>query len=511
MLNVTPRWERVLLLALFCLPLTFASTTTVLGQELERRILAEGTPHETEYFIQRADEPGPTVLIVGGVHGNEPAGVHAVEVVRYWPIERGTVISVPSSNVTALAADSRQIPGAPKGRSNLNRLFPKPDAEEVPDTVEHPLADALWQLMKSHQPDWVFDCHEGYDFHQINSKSVGSTVIADKKAATQKLAEVLLDVVNADIETPEKTFVKRGPPIAGSLARAASDHLDAQAMILESTKKDQRIPFRARQHRQMLHAALTELDMLSPDVTPYTLLTDLCDEGTIHVGIYDDGGVGGTGRMRVEEQAADWPVIRTVRFDGQDIRSGACEGFDVLVFSGGSGGGQANSLGEDGKERVVQFVENGGVYIGICAGAYLACSDGPQYGLGLVNVRTKSSKWRRGKTDVVVEITPAGAETFALDGPTEMPIRYANGPIWQPADNDELPEAEVLGWYRTEIAENDTPEGIMVDSPALIRGPYGNGVAYAFSCHPEQTDESAEFVVRAILAARSLEPALAGE
>ena len=38
------------------------------------------SPVETERLIgrYRGVEPGPTVLCVAGVHGNEPAGVHAL-------------------------------------------------------------------------------------------------------------------------------------------------------------------------------------------------------------------------------------------------------------------------------------------------------------------------------------------------------------------------------------------------------------------------------------------------
>src|SRR5690606_34549835 len=121
--------------------------------------------HETPYFLQRADVPGPTVLIVGGIHGNEPAGAHAVEVVRYWPIERGTVISVPRANIAALAAKTRKTPDVPPEQSQLNRAFPRPDAE-YPKTPENPLARDLWELVVTHKPDWVLDCHEGFGFHK---------------------------------------------------------------------------------------------------------------------------------------------------------------------------------------------------------------------------------------------------------------------------------------------------------------------------------------------------------
>jgi putative intracellular protease/amidase len=489
--------------------LAAANCSTNSAGEIERFTLADGTPHETAYYVQKASAPGPKVLIVGGIHGNEPAGSHAVDVVRYWPIERGTIISVPRANVKALAANVRRIPDTPKELSDLNRDFPLPDAE-TPDPPEHPLASALWQILKLHQPDWVFDCHEGHNFHRIDSTSVGNSVIADKKPETQELAKLMLDAVNDGNEIAERQFELRGPPIAGSLTRAASQHLRAKAIILETTSKDQRIPVRARQHRRMLQVALSKLDMLSPEITAETLLTELCDEETIDVGIYDDEGTGGAGRQKIEQQLASRPKIRTFRIDGQDIRSGACDKFDVLVFSGGTGSGQARSLGDKGRERVKQFVDKGGVYIGICAGAYLASSTTGSYGLGLLNVQTKSPLWRRGRAELSVEMTDDGRDLFGPTAEPKRPILYANGPVWKIAEYKSLPEPTVLAWYRTEIAENNTPTGIMVDSPAIVRGTYGKGTAYAFSCHPEQTTGCEEFVFRTIAAARPLEPSPSG-
>lgn len=482
----------------------FGPSIQVYAGEVTRVLLAANTPHATPYYVQESAEPGPTVLIVGAIHGNEPAGAHAVDVVRYWPIKRGTIICVPRANVTALAAGKRRIPNVRKEHAELNRAFPRPDAEPS-DSPEHPLPKALWQFVTKYKPDWILDCHEGVGFHKVNGNSIGSSIISDGKSDTAPMIERMLEAVNAEIQPSDKKFVMQpGPLVQGSLVRAASDHCGANTLILATSTKDQRIPLRARQHRQMLHAALTQLEMLDSDVTYDSLFTDLCDPDEITVGIFDDAGVGGSGRERIEADLAKRPEFRTIRIDGQDIRTIGCDQFDVLVFSGGIGSTQANSLGEEGCRRVKQFVKEGGTYVGICAGAYLA-SSGKGYGLGLLNVRTKSSKWMRGRATLTVELSPSGLETFAIEGTTERPILYANGPVWESDGRDDLPEADVLGWYRTETAKNDTPPGIMIGSPALIVGRYGNGHAYAFSCHPEQSENCEEFVFRAIATARELQ------
>ena len=49
----------------------------VLGAEPAGRLLLEGTGQEPPWHRVESGEPGTLVMIVGGVHGNEPAGASA--------------------------------------------------------------------------------------------------------------------------------------------------------------------------------------------------------------------------------------------------------------------------------------------------------------------------------------------------------------------------------------------------------------------------------------------------
>ena len=57
----------------------------VVAQRHETRILGEGEPWQTPCHIKDSGVDGPTVLITGGIHGNEPAGARAAEQIRHWP------------------------------------------------------------------------------------------------------------------------------------------------------------------------------------------------------------------------------------------------------------------------------------------------------------------------------------------------------------------------------------------------------------------------------------------
>lgn len=53
------------------------------------------------------------------------------------------------------------------------------------------------------------------------------------------------------------------------------------------------------------------------------------------------------------------------------IQEDGLEGLDVLAISGGDTFTIAGALGKIGAHKIKQFIENGGLYIGSCAGAYL--------------------------------------------------------------------------------------------------------------------------------------------
>lgn len=200
----------------------------------------------------------------------------------------------------------------------------------------------------------------------------------------------------------------------------------------------------------------------------------------IKVAVYDDKGVTGKGIPCVTDIAGRTADIKLTRLKGADIAAGGLKGYDLVVFTGGSGSAEASGLGEKGREEVRDFVRHGGGYVGICAGAYLACS-GFEWGLGVLNAKTVSSKWRRGQGEVKIEGEAFGQKL------SDRGIRYSNGPIIKADVRKDLPEFETLIAFRTELAENDTPVGVMVNAPAMVRARYGLGKVFTSSPHPEQT------------------------
>ncbi len=60
-----------------------------------------------------------------------------------------------------------------------------------------------------------------------------------------------------------------------------------------------------------------------------------------------------------------------VFLDEKDVRENALSPLDVLLVSGGDTFALAGALGEKGSESIKNFIDQGGLYFGTCAGAYL--------------------------------------------------------------------------------------------------------------------------------------------
>lgn len=205
----------------------------------------------------------------------------------------------------------------------------------------------------------------------------------------------------------------------------------------------------------------------------------------IRVALYKGPGTGGNGPPELLAKLGSPGAATTItEVTPAELQAGILTNFDVVLFAGGSGSREASAIGATGRAQVTNFVAHGGGYVGICAGAYLATSGYP-WSLHIINAHTLSPKWQRGRAVLKMEITPPGAAI--LGGPTNVEVMYHQGPVVGPAREQGLPAYDTLAWFRTEVASNNTPAGIMINSPAIFAGTFQHGRVVCISPHPEQT------------------------
>lgn len=206
---------------------------------------------------------------------------------------------------------------------------------------------------------------------------------------------------------------------------------------------------------------------------------------TISVAVYDDVGAG-----RSKEDL--YQVLRSTEgvyyqtLNAEDFRSRDLSSFDIIICPGGSGSKQGRQLAESGRNRIRKFVSNGGSFIGICAGAYLASAD-YDWSLNLLDAKVVDRKhWARGTGTVRLRVSKDGQQLFGSSDQIE--IYYGQGPLLAPAGRDDIPDFETLATYESEINRNGAPAGVMLGKTAIAIGNYGQGQVVCFSPHPEKTD-----------------------
>ena len=119
-------------------------TRVSVDHELLRRAVAD--PEVLHWHTWAALAPGPALVVLGAVHGNEVCGAHAIvraiDDLTHGRLRllRGRLTLVPVANPLAFAQATRE------GQRNLNRRFlPQPDPQDYEDRITHQLAPLLAQ------------------------------------------------------------------------------------------------------------------------------------------------------------------------------------------------------------------------------------------------------------------------------------------------------------------------------------------------------------------------------
>lgn len=109
-----------------------------------------------------------TAIILAGVHGNEKAGVNAVNnIISKLKIKSGKVLFI-HANLEAMKQNTRFI------EHNLNRIFNDNLPKEIKESIEGESASELMPLLKN--ADFVLD------LHQSNSKDSKPFIICEKNS-----------------------------------------------------------------------------------------------------------------------------------------------------------------------------------------------------------------------------------------------------------------------------------------------------------------------------------------
>ena len=112
----------------------------------------EFTIHKLESGVE-----GPTVLVVGGIQGDEPGGFHAASMlVTHYRVTRGNVWVVPNLNFESIIERSRGVNG------DMNRKF----ADVRENDPDYQDVQRIKALIQHEQVDFIFNMHDGSGFYR---------------------------------------------------------------------------------------------------------------------------------------------------------------------------------------------------------------------------------------------------------------------------------------------------------------------------------------------------------
>jgi len=117
--------------------------------------LPSGTVIDVPVHVLRSALPGPTVLLMGGMHGDEVNGIETIRrLIRRDLLqpERGTIIAIPILNIYGFLNFSRDVPDG----KDVNRSFPGFPRGSLAGRVAHRFMREIMPLI-----DYGIDFHTG--------------------------------------------------------------------------------------------------------------------------------------------------------------------------------------------------------------------------------------------------------------------------------------------------------------------------------------------------------------
>ncbi|WP_055107604.1 succinylglutamate desuccinylase/aspartoacylase family protein [Paenibacillus ihumii] len=196
---------------------------------VQKYTLSPGTPYSTSYYVAASARPGPTVMIVAGIHGKETGSIQAarklVAMIRkdQLRIRKGSLIIVPIVNKKAYRQRIRGVP-------DLNRTFPRRTGQ----TAKHPLSAALFEVAERYHPSWYLDLHEANGLSQQSSKVLGQTLITNPGSRSVPAARKIIRGINRTLRVKSHSFHLRLHELPGSSRTAAARILGARAVTVET-------------------------------------------------------------------------------------------------------------------------------------------------------------------------------------------------------------------------------------------------------------------------------------
>lgn len=223
--------KRIIILGCCILALWLGALPAPASAQVRDEVFLPNTDHELHVYRIFGKEPGKTIMIIGGIQGDEPGSYMTADLYADIQLKKGNLIVVPRANLYSIALNRRDgITG------DMNRKF-GPKDENQKNHMEEEIVSILKHLIA--ESDCLLNLHEGSGFYspewisdEENPKRYGQSIIFDAKQF--KIPDTERTIILDDLA--QRVVEKVNPQISDSRYHfKVNDHntLSAETIHLE--------------------------------------------------------------------------------------------------------------------------------------------------------------------------------------------------------------------------------------------------------------------------------------
>jgi len=202
-------------------------------------------------------ENGPTILIIGATHGNEPAGFYGIKEFmnklnkQEIILKKGKIIFIPSVNYCGLQLNKRNHNTV----GDINRLYRDMENNNIINKL-------IIDLSKT--SNFIIDFHEGYDYANKSNETLGSTITPAETENSLKVANIVVNNLNKIIDIDYKKFkINHNKKISGTFREYADINKFNYILVETTGQKDvQPLNIRKEQCINIINSVLENYNMI---------------------------------------------------------------------------------------------------------------------------------------------------------------------------------------------------------------------------------------------------------
>jgi len=292
--NASPRILYSILLALL-LPAGLLTASGGVAYQTHK-IYFKNTDHELNVYRIFGSAPGKTLLVLGGIQGNEPGGYLSADRLIDTRLEKGNLIIVPRVNFYSILLSDRGANG------DMNRKFDSTDHSDK-DLL---IIDKLKDLIR--ESDCLLNLHDGSGYYSPRHESplrnpdmYGQSIIADCNRFYSKRYQQTFDLaqtaktvcasVNNRIENPKHHFLfhnhntgadtTRHPEQRKSATYFALTQCEIPAFGIETSKNINDLDMKVHYQTMVIHEFMNAFEIVKtrshsnfpPPILSYLLIS----------------------------------------------------------------------------------------------------------------------------------------------------------------------------------------------------------------------------------------------